>query len=229
MKVACCLSGQPRNYKTGIPSLLNFFDGVDVDFFAHTWIDPDKYGVVRHSANHNDMSEWSIESDCETNIIETLKPKKHIFERQVDFSPVRNYNENNETNMKPENFMSMTYSRKTAFGLIDESEYDLVAIGRFDMSYQTKAKSFINTCRDDTLYSLHVNGDIWNNTHINDPFLLASPSIIKHAIGLYDCFDRYWVEGVPFCPHKLLMRHMKELDNIIFDSVCHNTWTYIRK
>jgi hypothetical protein len=229
VKVACCLSGQPRNYKTGIPNLLNFFEGVDVDYYAHTWIDSDKYGVVRYSANQKDMSEWSIDSECEAKIIETLKPKKHIFESQIDFSPIRNYSENYQTNMKPENFLSMTYSRKKSFSLIEESEYDLVVIGRFDISYQSKAKNFINNCSDDILYALHVDGKEWNSTHINDPFLLATPSVIRHAVELYDHFDKYYLEGTPFCPHRLLMRHMKEFKNIGFDSVCHGNWGYIRK
>ena len=42
MKIAVCISGQPRNVDRGISNILNFFK-FDFDVFSHAWWSRDAY------------------------------------------------------------------------------------------------------------------------------------------------------------------------------------------
>ena len=235
MKIACIMSGQPRHLDKGLDELRNLLDGIEVDFFVHTWIDDSDLGKVFNSANPNDISVWSINKNTGDLILKTLDPKRYLFEKQIEFKPKRNYESRTLTHQKPWQFMSMTYSRKKSFELlesyIDETKtvYDFVISTRSDIRYHNKLKEYIEKCDPRTFYTLFVPGPMWNDDIINDPLVLSSFDNIKQYCSLFDDFDKHWMSGISFCPHRLLMAQMKDVDEIKFDTILEeNQWSYIR-
>ena len=74
MKLALCLSGQPRDVDIIYPILKQtIIDGNDVDVFVHTWWDPDdlSHNSVIPDRTHNTFAANSLKR-----IYELYKPKR---------------------------------------------------------------------------------------------------------------------------------------------------------
>lgn len=237
MRIACLVSGQPRHVDPGLIELKKFMNGIDVDYFNHHWLDESDHGVVKYSANPNDMSIWTAEENTSHVILDTLSPKKYEFEKQIRFEPKRDYETRSRTNQEPWVFMSMTYSRKKAFQLLESyvnessSSYDFVCVTRTDMMYRKQLNSdFFSQCDPNTFYTLREPGAMWNDDHLNDPFLFSSFDNMKQYCSMFDDFDKHWMNGIDFCGHLLGMAQMKEIEGIKFDSILEKSdWSYIRK
>mgnify|MGYP003349501964 CR=1 FL=1 len=85
MKIAVCLSGQPRVIETILPSLLNYFSGEDeYDFFCHSW----NYNTYKRLKKNPIPGEWPVEwGDDEAvdemhlqHVLNNLNPKKCVIE-----------------------------------------------------------------------------------------------------------------------------------------------------
>ncbi|ELX2216632.1 hypothetical protein QK107_002545 [Yersinia enterocolitica] len=119
-RIAVCLSGkfthnEFRGYEQQIRTLLGFLGGVDCDLYVHSW-----------------------KQSCEAYIIDVLKPKKYLFEEQIDFKEIVekiNFDENSY--LKPQRnqgAVSMFYSMEKSFLLIDNpEEYDYIVRLRPDI------------------------------------------------------------------------------------------------
>lgn len=120
-RIAFIVCGQPRHislYEEYMSKMLFEFDH-EIDFFFHFW------------------------GENDNKILDTLKPKKYIFEPQKDFSEyINTFDKKNKSicNYRPiSNFVSYSYSTKKAFELKDQYElknnfeYDLVFRIRFDV------------------------------------------------------------------------------------------------
>jgi len=236
MRIACLVSGQPRHVDQGIIELKKFMNGIDVDYFNHHWLDESEHGVVKYSANRSDMSVWFTEEKTSHVILNTLSPKKYEFEKQIRFEPKRNYETRSQTKQEPWAFMSMTYSRKRVFQLLESyvnessNSYDFVCLTRTDMMYQRQLDTdFFSQCDPNTFYTLKEPGSGWNVDYINDPFVFSSFDNMKHYCSLFDDFDKHWTNGIDFCLHRLAMAQMKEIEGIQFDSILNKSdWSYIR-
>lgn len=119
-KIAFIVCGQPRHlqlYEEYMSKLKFEFDH-EIDFFFHFW------------------------GESQNNVLDKLKPKKYIFEPQIDFnSYIETFDTKNKniSNYRPIfNLVSYFYSTKRSFELKDEYEkennfeYDLVFRVRFD-------------------------------------------------------------------------------------------------
>jgi hypothetical protein len=86
MKIALCLSGQPRFVERSIQSIKeNLIGGYDVDVFVHTWIDENGY-LFRTDGS----SMWNgiMQSrDVAQYILDSYRPKQHLFEKPKKFIP----------------------------------------------------------------------------------------------------------------------------------------------
>ena len=80
MRIAVCISGQPRTWRVSHKNIQNYFDidGVDVDYFIHTW-DTNTYRGKDETADKK-MIFKTIESE-EHDINECFNPKGFIFEK----------------------------------------------------------------------------------------------------------------------------------------------------
>tara|TARA_R110001632_G_scaffold144493_1_gene261008 strand:- start:249 stop:959 length:711 start_codon:yes stop_codon:yes gene_type:complete len=236
MKIACIVSGQPRHLDKGLVELTNFLNGIEVDFFVHHWLDDTDFGKVFNSAN-TDKSVWSVGEKTKSICLDSLNPKKYLFEKQIEFKPTQKYESRSKTNQSPSDFMSMTYSRKKAFELLEsyvletETLYDFVISTRSDIKYSGPLlKDVIELFTSDTFYSLYEPGSQWNTDHLNDPFVISCLNNIKIYCSLFDNFEDLWTSGVDFCGHRLSMAQVKTGGDIKFDFIPQQIqWSYIRK
>jgi len=130
MRIAVCISGQPRTWRTAKDNILRYFDiGVQVDFFIHTW-DTNQYRYI-----DNTNTEWvnkrpneKVTSTEKEEIIQAFKPKDIEME-----------------DYKSENFVSLwstlLYSfmksvhMKRKYEIENDFRYDIVVKTRFDTNF----------------------------------------------------------------------------------------------
>jgi len=87
MKIAVCLSGQPRTIKYTVDNIKKFFSNHDTDYFCHAW-DYNTYKrkkIGSDSANH---IWWEPDTPVDLNEFHTamnvLSPKKVVVEKKED-------------------------------------------------------------------------------------------------------------------------------------------------
>ena len=84
MKIALCLSGQPRFVTECAPSILqNLCDGYDVDVFSHTWFDEEL--LNKPYKVENNWPSQRISPDAVNQINEIYKPVSHKVEPSIKF------------------------------------------------------------------------------------------------------------------------------------------------
>jgi len=129
MKLAICISGQPRNFKQSYESLKTYFlDKYDCDIYFHTWKTDSfestnfGFGNQQYNLNEKDFND----------LINLYQPKNYILENPIVFDasgykcPIWRQPLNNT--------LSMFYSIYRSFQLI-EGNYDYVIRTRFDVNY----------------------------------------------------------------------------------------------
>jgi len=200
MKIALCLSGQPRGLKKAYEyvnkSLLSQYD---VDVFAHTWIidDPVKIDVCH---------------ELITFIDENYQPKMRRAE--LERSPDHTYKYHRILNARhPAHFThSFYYSLYTAneLRILYEQQhgvvYDWVVRSRFDL-----ALNFIipfETLESDKLY---VPDDrmVPERDFCNDQFAYGAPDVINRYSETYRHIDEYYSQGYAMNGEDMLQANLR--------------------
>jgi hypothetical protein len=129
MKIAICISGQPRNFKQSYVSLKKYFlDKHDCDIYFHSWKTPTFESTNFGDGNH----QYQLGEKDYNELVELYQPKKYILEQPIVFDasgyqcPIWRQPLNNT--------LSMFYSVYKSFQLI-EGAYDYVIRTRFDLDY----------------------------------------------------------------------------------------------
>ena len=219
MKLAVCLSGHPRHFKEGYEFFKPAFSGIDVDYFIHNWYDPSGVGeeLIPGSNPFYHKKGWKVEADTDKDLIRLYDPKKYIFEKQIEFIPRLDFHTNMKTKQKPKNFMSMVYSRKEVGKLLQEYvketgiEYDWVFFTRTDVAIKRFLREELEDFSNNSVLIAHVPGPDWNVSHLNDSVLASSYENMIYWSTLYDHYERYWLEGMSFCAHRLQYHHINLL------------------
>lgn len=129
MKIAICISGQPRNFKQSYESLKTYFlDKYDCDIYFHTWktdnFESTNFGFGNYQYNFNRNDFYNLSS--------IYQPEKYILEKPIIFDasgykcPIWRQPLNNT--------LSMFYSIYRSFQLV-EGDYDYIIRTRFDINY----------------------------------------------------------------------------------------------
>lgn len=151
MKIALCLSGQPRFLEECYPSIYKAIikdarDNVNknIDIFIHTWHDKNKIGEMYDGAYWNNNNNAIILQNTPQRIIELYNPIKYIIESSKDFGEIINKASSmfgNKNNYYVYNLVSMYYSMykcnqlKRDKELEDNIIYDIVIRCRFDLLF----------------------------------------------------------------------------------------------
>jgi hypothetical protein len=129
MKVAICISGQPRNFKKSYESLkLNYLDKYDCDVYIHSWATPTFESTNFGYGNHSYLMEEKDYSE----LLSLYQPKASILEEPIVFDasgykcPIWRQPLNNT--------LSMFYSIYKSISQVKHS-YDFVVRTRFDIDY----------------------------------------------------------------------------------------------
>jgi hypothetical protein len=163
MRVAVCLSGQPRFLKECYDGLYNnLIKSNNADVFMHAWSAEDALSEPYKFGGDGDWKNKRLDPGAHNLAVEMYQPKSYYFEKQVEFSDkridflptVKKYmpgaiekKEYEEAGMTTEqyanrllrNIMSMWYSRKQVNLLKENHEvqnsfkYDYVISTRYDM------------------------------------------------------------------------------------------------
>jgi hypothetical protein len=161
MRIAICISGQPRNFKQSYVSLKKYFlDKHDCDIYFHSWKTPSFESTNFGGGNH----QYQLNEEDYNELVELYQPKNYILEQPIVFDasgyqcPIWRQPLNNT--------LSMFYSIYKSFQLI-EGEYDYVVRTRFDLDHSLFNLEFSEN---------NINIPEWN-TDLN----------VKHR-GFYDVF-----------------------------------------
>jgi hypothetical protein len=211
MKIALCLSGQPRNaIQTSFRIKQSIIENNDVDVFLHAWYDSNNLNFDKRCPGH-----WnrSAEPDIDKKLIEIYQPKAYIFEKPKHWSnPNIKVSEDNikrffDYGLKDpggtETFgryivdicHSQWYSNsrvnflKEQYSIENEIKYDCVIKLRYDVSPNVKI-NFNNVQFDDSvLYYQQLNQPL---NMVSDWFTMGSNKVMNVWSSLY-----YFIE--PLC------------------------------
>lgn len=208
MKVAVCISGQPRNVHKGFtyiqPNLLQYND---CDIFIHTWFDVEQVGEVYVNAGGHVASD-PLQENVVHEILRLYNPLAILAEEQIDFDE-RDYAERAYPAISPFASLSQKYSAMKAHGLRRSWEeknnvvYDAVVRLRFDYALRTPidAQNFDLSVVNVPNRCPHAGG-------IDDTFAIGNPDIMNVYGDLYDSIPQLYDSDVPFCDELLLGQHL---------------------
>lgn len=151
MKVAVCLSGQPRFVLQAYPNLFNrLIKPFNSDVFVHSWYDQSLVGTnfVDYKVNgwNNSLPASLYPADVDKLIMQLYNPKKAVFENQKKFvdsripldeilkSHARHYTRDYFVNMLYSSWYSIQKANllKEEYRLENDIKYDFVIRARFD-------------------------------------------------------------------------------------------------
>lgn len=195
MKIALCLSGQPRDVEACYPSIrdnLIIPNNIE-DVFIHAWWRPEfettGYSVGRIVPGNNNTTRMS---KTVLNFLENnLKPKKYIVESDADkifHLPSDIVSPKIDEGLFP-NIFSMFYSRHLCNSLRIEYEkennieYDAIVFSRFDNYFRKQIK--IDALDLNTLNSTDYINRIADKMYVNDVIMITNNEITNIYADIY--------------------------------------------
>lgn len=193
MKIAVCISGQPRSYEKGYEYMKrNLLDHYDCDIFIHSW--------------HNSIYQ-------SVDVIKLYNPKLYDFEVPFAKEPYdsKYTNTPNAKGWPPHATVSMFYSMfqslllKTDYELMF-NRYDWVVKTRFDYAINgvipfnqlDKNNLYIPNCR---MVPTHDFG--------NDQFAFGSNKVMTEYMSTYLHMDQYYNNGEPMIGENMMSANLK--------------------
>lgn len=197
MRVAICLYGQPRDYKTGFKYLKQFMElnpSVVFDFYFHTWKIPKDQLYETSPWTSYSTNVLKQDENIETSLIDLYKPVNCMFENKLIFiiQPYVNtiaYKNTFSVTKKQniQNLLSQMHSRMKVCEMFSKThiKYDYVITTRFDYCHPIH----IDLSKIDTqktyVSSMHVPRHI-----LPDRFMMFPVEIYKSVFSnMYDTFD----------------------------------------
>jgi hypothetical protein len=219
MRVALCLSGQPRYLERGFEALSNtFLKNYNVDVFSHIWFDKSLAGQdVKLCLQYNRRIKW--EENADKMLLKYYNPKKYMFEPPREFSVKGLEGANFELiSSDPGRILSMFYSIKQANLLKMQYEqennfkYDLVIRARTDLIIQNMSLD-LNNIDQTKIYCYGTNHYEMFRPDIeicNDQLAIGSSKNIDVYSSLYDKIEYYWINDRPWSMvgERILAHHL---------------------
>lgn len=171
MRIALCLSGQPRTWKNCYQNWFENF-GVDhqIDVFFHFWDYNTLPTIVNLKIGKENNPDIPISMEEKQEILQTLNPKKYVFDSR-NLNPINEYDPKILTKyvQKPigwwcrSQFYSLQYvSRlRRQYEIENNFEYDFVLRWRTDI-WVNKPINFPEKIEPNTIYTTH-NGWMQNS------------------------------------------------------------------
>jgi hypothetical protein len=167
MKIALCVSGQPREISLALEQLKNNViipNNID-DIFIHTWYHPScdnkPFDSAQPAQEDGRLGKWKPNTD--KIILETLNPKKYIFESPNEFDDYKDLP--GQPSAIQNKMVSIFYSiwkaneLKKQFEEENNFKYDIVIRVRFDLFYY-----------DSLIIEEHINENTINTILVSSRF-----------------------------------------------------------
>jgi len=244
MRIALCLSGQPRNVRAGWDNLNSTIiqENSNLDIFVHTWWDESYVGTTFENAYAESLNktdgpqvEGIMSSIVEEDTIEVIEnlynPREMCVEEPIESFPQSDYKLRRErapidmykdwTERYFYNADSMYYSINKCNEIkrkIERSEqiiYDVVIRARFDSWISKKINFKYNILKKNTIYTFEQLPLMFHGTLYNNVYRYSDmDSQIRHRT--------YYVnDGFLFGKSKVMDVHAKAGEN--FDMVLRNS------
>lgn len=209
MKIALCLSGQPRSYEKGYEYLKkNLFDHHDVDVFIHTW----EYPIELLDDVEQLFSNNIKDVHYEESLNEQYFAKYHVGNPK--------YPAYNTTQMFYGVYASNNLQRK--YALTYNIDYDIVIRSRFDFALNkllpynevVSGKIYVPDCRQNL-----------ERTVANDQFAYGTPETMNLYSQTFANIDFLYSHGCPYNGEELMCANMGLYgllgDNLVYVDVNH--------
>jgi hypothetical protein len=159
-KIAICISGEVRTAIEAYPVFKNFFEGMDVDVFIHTW-----NTTVVKTKNMEEPFIIHEDDDKINKIKELYQPKKMIVENQIEVGPYESFS-------KMFYSIMMSNQLRLDYEIENECLYEWVVKYRFDVIFPKEIKFPKLQLEKRTLY-----------------YLLGNQGIVKEDCGAHGISD----------------------------------------
>lgn len=199
LKIAVCLSGQPRSWQTALPYLKNFYksDLHDIYFFGHAW-DQNDWKKPGHETNWAEPVIEKLDAELLKRDLEShIKFEKLVVESQVfsEMKKIKNRHQYQTTWAPMFKSCAMAMNLKTQFEIENNMVFDLVFRARFDVAYHPTENVEYYIPREicpDAVYVNLTNFDIeFRMPLINDIAYYGS----SRAMSIVDSFHFYYQNG----------------------------------
>ena len=221
IKVALCLSGEPRNSMFCFPyiyeSLINLGPDYEVDIYIHSWknfralslYNPKKYSI-EWIEGEKLLKEKYLYLRSLTNHFKTQKLLDELYKHTFNSSPVKNY-------------FLMYLSMLECFNLIDTS-YDLYIRGRFDLYFNLPFNiKFILESIKENKYDIFLPHIIENQKKqllFNDQFAICNLKGANHYFDTYNNIPNLIEQTNSLNTHYWLEEHLTKSNLSIKSSMC---------
>ena len=247
MKIALCISGQPRYIDIGYQQIYkNLLSKYSMDIFIHTWWCDDLIGKRFDFSPHASDRIGIWEPGTIEKIKNIYNPKKIIIETPKTFN-IDVFKNANFSQASPNNCISMWYSifnsnkLKSDYEFENNFKYDLVIRCRFDILFDffyLDLKSIdsefiyiqsIGEIRKNMIYKNNdlLPGDLLNKEilYLNDQFAISNSENMDYYSEMYNKCEFYWdkFEATPMGESGLTFHLMYNKMKIkISDNYYHN-------
>ena len=232
MKIALCLSGQPRFINEVAPYIINnACSGYDVDVFAHIWFDEDLLNnPYKHEGN---WSSQRIQSSAVQNLLDIYKPVSYIIEPSKKFIDSEIHFETSLNRYWTWGEPGQEFRDRIINNTLSYF-YGLNQVNNLKKTYEY-ANGFkydwVVRCRTDTILHTKINYENYNRNvinfsglsnqpdgMINDWFDFGGSKVMDAFMSLFPVFDLVLDKclnenDMAFCP-ELLHRKMVDYFNI---------------
>lgn len=222
MRIALCLSGQPRfyNHPNSYGQLKNkimdrYQKNDHVDVFIHTWVFHNKTTEQLYETgpwNYVKVNELEYNSEkIQTELTDLYSPKAFLAEEPISNKEATKDQDTNASYMT-KNMPSMFYSMMMADQLRRQYsqqlnfEYDIVIRARTDTWIQSELPDLVKLEKD----KLYVPDDCPCVQYFNDNFSIATSSAVADkAYDLYKYLDTYSIE-TKYHPEHTWTTHLQQ-------------------
>lgn len=218
MKIALCISGQPRNLLRNVPNLINNLIKPNniTDIFIHTWYDKSLDNT------HFDSAQPQLDSrigvylpDSDLYLIEHLNPKKILCEKPKTFDEL-NHLKNLPTAIQKRlasNFYSvwMCNELKKNFELENNFKYDIVIKTRVDLEYFgfVELNKIVSEIKENSIYTPRIYQEMRQNdsypinsggsySSLSDTFAFGTSVTVDGFCSVYPNFEKIYNEIYPY-------------------------------
>lgn len=207
MKVALCLSGQPRFYNSASYDSIKkeILDVYHPDVFIHMWF---KKNYEYNCAPWSGLTNVTIPNTAVDEIIKLYNPKKIKVDEPKEFTEFVY-----DDGYLSKNIPSMLYSLKQSFYLKEEYQaeknikYDWIIRARFDTIISDLPD--LITLDNNKFYA--PNNRSWNPSAICDSFYFCNNNVASTTFNLFDNIKKY--SYLKYVPEDTLQQYL--IDNKI--------------
>lgn len=222
MKIAFCLSGQPRFFEEGFEFWFrNIIHPFNADVFIHTWFDENKVNEKYDCSSWNVGQSDTIKSNTIERISYLFNPKKIVYEKPKEFN-LLDYSSNcakQPPYITHSMFYSMYQSNKLKIDYENELnfKYDYVIRARFDWMIETKLEQLL-------LNKLVVPNNCPSPIGINDQFCIGPSNLVDYYCETYFHINEYWENHKVILANEALLKFHLDYNKVeyIQETINHN-------